>query len=142
MNTKFHHVAVVGSRVFEFPDLIRGFVQSLPEGVTLVSGGATNVDQIAELEARARGLKTLIHYPDWNQHGRRAGYLRNTLIVRDAEWVVAFWDGKSPGTRMTLKHAHREEKPMTVCIGPGQVTHRNHGEEYASMLSFAWGVPS
>ena len=33
------------------------------------------------------------------KYGKRAGILRNRDIVDAADIVVAFWDGKSPGTK-------------------------------------------
>ena len=46
-------VAVVGSRSFPQLDNVRWFVNELPEGVIVVSGGAHGVDTAAAQAARA-----------------------------------------------------------------------------------------
>jgi hypothetical protein len=106
-------VAVVGSR--EWPDeaRVREYVRSLPEGTTLVSGGARGVDSWAADEARRRGFDVMVHWPDWTTHGRSAGFLRNHAIVRDAEKVVAFTAG-SNGTQHTIDLARKAGKPVEV----------------------------
>jgi hypothetical protein len=69
-------------------------------------GGASGVDEAAEEQARMLGLSPLSIRPDWNTHGRAAGILRNKTIVDQADKVVAFWDGKSRGTRHTIGYGY------------------------------------
>lgn len=117
------NVAVVGCRRFDGPSgqhkaakaAVRAFVNGLPNHVTLISGGAHGVDTWAEDAADASGLAKLIFRPDWKRYGRRAAAVRNMEIVRAADEVVAFWDGKSRGTRMTIEFARKEGKPLRIC---------------------------
>lgn len=44
----------------------------------------------------------------------KAAHYRNRLIVDDADRVMAFWDGSSPGTRGTLDYAGTQLKLMGV----------------------------
>lgn len=39
---------------------------------------------------------------------------QNKLIVENADFVIAFWDGQSPGTRFTLNYAKSLKKPVRV----------------------------
>ena len=39
---------------------------------------------------------------------------RNAQIIAEADQVVAFWDGKSPGTRNTIDRAKRANKPLEI----------------------------
>jgi hypothetical protein len=104
-------VAVCGPRWVQKIDL----ESVLPEATsTIVSGGARGVDTLAENFARQRGLKTIIHYPDYKRYGRRAPLVRNSLIVEDADQVIAFWDGVSRGTHDTIKKAERKGKPVLI----------------------------
>ena len=73
--------------------------------IVVVSGTARGADQLGEAWARARGHAIEQFPADWENLGRSAGYRRNvemvaTLKERDA--VVAFWDGKSKGTKHTI----------------------------------------
>lgn len=44
----------------------------------------------------------------------QAAYARNRLIVQEADLVLAFWDGKSKGTKHSIDLAHELDKPVTV----------------------------
>ena len=107
-------VAIVGSRAF--PDLrrVRRFVADLAPGTVIVSGGAPGVDCCAAAAGRSRHLTVVEHFAQWNLHGRRAGFLRNALIVRDCDCLVAFWDGRSPGTRNALYLARQAFLPFAI----------------------------
>lgn len=95
-------IGVVGSRRFANYALVRQFVNSLPDGTTLVSGGASGVDTAAELAAKLRKLPTKIIHADWAS-GKDAGFRRNTEIVEESQEVHAFWDGQSRGTADTIE---------------------------------------
>ena len=69
---------------------------------------------IAETAATAHGLTVIIHHPDWETHGRKAGPLRNSKIVEDSDKVVAFWDGHSRGTQDTINKARRAGKLLAI----------------------------
>lgn len=70
-----------------------------------ISGGAIGVDSIAESIAKEIGLKIKVYYPEWNKYGNSAGNLRNSLIIKKANIVLAFWDNKSTGTKDSIQKA-------------------------------------
>lgn len=107
-------LAIVGSRDYPNMDHVRDFVGQLSPGTTVVSGGAQGVDSIAVFCARARELSTVVIKADWAKEGRAAGFLRNKLIVDEAQGVVAFWDGESRGTRHTIDLAKAAGKLWKV----------------------------
>lgn len=107
-------VAIVGSRDYPDLDAVRRFVASLPDGTVVVSGGARGVDRTAENAALARGLSVESYPADWQAHGKAAGYLRNQTIVAVSDCVVAFHDGRSPGTAHTIQIAREKGKPVEV----------------------------
>jgi len=86
----------------------------LPEFTTVLSGGAIGVDRAAERAAKERGLELQVLLPDWARYGRAAGPVRNAALVDAADFVVAFWDGKSRGTKNVLDHARHMVKPFAV----------------------------
>lgn len=95
-------IAIVGSR--DFPNLARvsDYVEGLDPSCTVVSGGARGVDRQAVAAARARGMSVNEFPADWNRHGKAAGYMRNRLIVANADRVVAFQRDGSRGTQHTI----------------------------------------
>lgn len=114
-------VAIVGSRTFDDKALLDTTMDTLiyngkPVKPTLVvSGGASGADTLGEAWAKARSIPTEILKPDWVKHGRAAGHIRNRDIVKQADLIVAFWDGVSKGTMSTRKEARRVGKPF-MCV--------------------------
>ena len=48
-------------------------------------------------------------YPaDWNTLGRKAGHVRNIEMAKNADALVACWDGVSRGTEDMIKIARSE----------------------------------
>jgi predicted Zn-dependent protease len=107
-------VAIVGSRDFQDLERVRNYVSHLSTTDVVISGGARGVDQTAVKEARYRGMNTMVFAADWAGLGRGAGYARNVLIVQQADRVVAFWDGKSKGTKHTIDLANKVDKPVEI----------------------------
>lgn len=110
-------VAIIGSRKFPQLKAVEAFVDGLPAGTVVISGGAVGVDLTAEIAAKTRGLEVISFPAQWGLHGRRAGFIRNQLIVNEADIIVAFWDGKSKGTSHTVSLAKKAKKPVLV-VGP------------------------
>lgn len=132
-------IAVVGSRKYEFPELVTSFVSLFRSEDILVSGGAWGVDSIAQKKAREMGLECRIFYPDWDREGKSAGFKRNKFIVDDSDYVVAFWDGVSRGTLSSMKMAMESKKPLTIYVND-EVRHRNGGELMMMLLQGGEGV--
>jgi len=105
-------VAIIGSRHYQNLERVRKYVRKLSPNDTIVSGGAKDVDQTAEDEARKLGMEVISVTPEWDKYGRRAGLMRNDIIVGMADCVVAFWDGVSRGTKYTIDKA-KEKNVIT-----------------------------
>ena len=106
-------IAVIGSRDFDDYGKLESVLEShLP--AVLVSGGAEGADALAERLAQERGLTIDVIPADWQRYGRGAGPIRNKQIVESADLVIAFWDGKSRGTRSALAHADKVGVPVEV----------------------------
>jgi hypothetical protein len=61
--------------------------------------------------ARQHSANYLEFQPDWEKLGKSAGFARNADIVKNSDYVVAFWDGQSKGTRHSLELAQKAGKP-------------------------------
>jgi hypothetical protein len=82
----------------------------LPD-VTIVSGGAKGADSLGRDFAQKHSAKYLEFLPDWEKFGKSAGVVRNADIVKNSDFVLAFWDGQSGGTRHSLELAQKTGKP-------------------------------
>lgn len=97
-------VAVIGSRGLSVSDLGR----YLPENTTeIVSGGARGVDTSAREYALSHGIKLTEFLPEYTRFGRSAPLKRNITIIEYADIVLAFWDGKSRGTKFVIDNCRR-----------------------------------
>lgn len=106
-------VAIVGSRDYDDLAEVEDFVKSLPKDTVVISGGARGVDSAAEGHARDCGYTVEVFPADWSKHGNSAGAIRNQEIVNACDLLVAFWDGDSAGTRISMDMARRVGKLRT-----------------------------
>lgn len=52
--------------------------------------------------------------PEYSKYGRGAPLVRNDLIIDYADEVIAFWDGKSRGTKYVIEKCKSKNKKVTV----------------------------
>jgi hypothetical protein len=107
-------VLVAGSRSYEHLEAVRNAVGSIESTALVISGGARGVDSIAIAHARALGLKTFVYPADWKTYGKRAGLLRNAVMVRMCTEALVFHDGTSRGTQHTLDLLDAGGKPYML----------------------------
>lgn len=104
-------VAVIGSRSLRVNDLS----EYLPEDVTeIVSGGAKGVDTSVKEYAQAHGIKLTEFFPEYEKYGKSAPLRRNITIIESVDLVLAFWDGKSRGTKFTIDNCKRRGIPLRI----------------------------
>ena len=97
-------VAVIGSRGLSVSDLGR----YLPENTTeIVSGSAKGVDTSAREYALSHGIKLTEFLPEYTKYGRSAPLKRNITIIEYSDIVLAFWDGKSRGTKFVIDNCRK-----------------------------------
>ena len=106
-------VAVIGSRNLSVPNLGEYL---LAETTELVSGGAKGVDTSAREYAKTHGIKLTEFLPDYTKYGRGAPLRRNIQIIEHADLVLAFWDGKSRGTKYVIDNCNKLGKPMQIIM--------------------------
>jgi hypothetical protein len=105
-------VAVIGSRGVVALDLEKYLP---PETTEIVSGGARGVDTSAREYAQSHGLKLTEFLPDYARFGRGAPLKRNLQIIEYCDYLLAFWDGKSRGTKYVIDNC---DKPGRVIVQP------------------------
>ena len=106
-------IAIIGSRNLT----INNLEDYMPREVTeIVSGGAVGVDSSAREYAERNNIKLTEFLPKYSEFGRSAPLKRNLQIIEYCDCVMAFWDGKSRGTKFTIDNAIKIKKKVTVLI--------------------------
>ena len=106
-------VAVIGSRGIVVSDLGKYLP---PETMEIVSGGAKGVDTSAREYANANGIKLTEFLPEYKLYGKSAPLKRNIQIIKYADFVIAFWDGKSKGTKFVIDNCKKLGVALNVFI--------------------------
>lgn len=105
--------AIIGSRTLTVEDI----GEYLPEGTTeIVSGGAKGIDSAAREYAQNNGLRLTEFLPEYNRYGRAAPLKRNIQIIEYADFVLAFWDGESSGTKNVIDSCKKQNIPHAVIV--------------------------
>lgn len=110
-NNNSMKVAIVGSRSAGSID-IGAHLKTRPSEI--ISGGAVGVDTLAAEYAQHNNISLTVIKPNYEKYGRRAPHVRNREIVMRADWVLAFWDGKSKGTESSINQARRMGKHVEI----------------------------
>lgn len=106
-------IAVIGSRNLTVKDLGR----YLPKEVTeIVSGGARGIDTCAREYANTNGIKLTEFLPEYETYGTSAPLKRNLQIIDYADLVLAFWDGKSRGTKYVIDNCKKRKREVRVFL--------------------------
>ena len=89
----------------------------LPPGTTeIVSGGARGIDSCARQYAQDHNIKLTEFLPEYEKYGRRAPLVRNIAIIEYSDVLIAFWDGKSRGTKFVIDNCRQRGVPIRVFI--------------------------
>ena len=98
---------------YEFFKLrIDEILQNEKAEIIIISGHCSGVDLMGERYAAENGFKVEMFLPEWKKYGRAAGPIRNEKMVECADLVVAFWDGRSRGTKSLIKYAQSRKKEV------------------------------
>ncbi len=107
------NIAVIGSRNFKNFELLNSVLNS--ENINcIISGGAEGADTLAELYATNNKINTIIYKPEYSKYGKIAPIIRNSVIVKKADKIIAFWDGSSKGTANAIKTAGNIGKDVLI----------------------------
>ena len=82
--------------------------------IVIISGCARGADTLG-LRYASENTFDVEEYPaDWDKYGKKAGYLRNVEMAENANALIAFWDGKSKGTKHMIDIATERNLPIRV----------------------------
>jgi hypothetical protein len=66
------------------------FFELYGKGDIICSGGCSKgADSFAQTIAIKHGVSILIHHANWEKYGKIAGFMRNSLIARDSDYLIA-----------------------------------------------------
>ena len=80
----------------------------------VVCGEARGADKWGRTHAEMRGIPVASFPADWDKHGKKAGPIRNMEMGDYADCLIAFWDGKSKGTKHMIDYMNKLGKPVKV----------------------------
>ena len=112
-------VIIAGSRTFNNYNLLCQNCDralSFQTEIEIVSGTANGADKLGEKYAKERGYLIKQFPANWDKYGKSAGYKRNEEMAKYADALIAFWDGKSKGTKHMIDLAKRHELKVMVVI--------------------------
>ena len=115
-------VIVAGGRDFTNINVMAAILNNLQdvdhvieiEKLILICGMARGADLTAYKLFKEVGLPVEMYPADWDQHGKQAGYIRNTQMANVADMLIAFWDGSSPGTKHMITTARKHNLNVLV----------------------------
>ena len=104
-------------------DTFESTMNEIPWNITQVlSGGARGADTLGEMWASSNSVP-LTRYPaQWTSFGKAAGYIRNEEMAKNAEALIAFWDGESKGTKHMIDTAKKRGLTIHVMRTDQEVT--------------------
>ncbi len=82
--------------------------------IVILSGHCSGTDTLAEKYAKENGFSLEVYPAQWKLYGRSAGPIRNEQMVNNCDFVIAFWDGKSKGTKSLIQCAREKQKPLRI----------------------------
>lgn len=115
-------VIIAGGRDFEnyeymceiLNDLFYNSTYSKKRDIKIISGMAKGADTLAIRYADEHHLTKILFPANWKSYPRIAGFLRNEDMLSIATHLIAFWDGKSSGTKHMIDIAQEKGIPIWV----------------------------
>lgn len=108
-------ILITGGRDFNNKLLIENTLnQFINEWDIVLHGGAMGADTLADDFCKLNNIQTEIYKPQYEIWGKDAPLIRNTEMVKKCDVVIAFWNGKSKGTKYTIDKADRYNKKTYI----------------------------
>ena len=80
----------------------------LKDAIIVVEGGAEGADRVGRMWAESHGIEVETFEADWEGLGKRAGYVRNADMAEVGDYLAAFWNGSSKGTKMMIELSRKK----------------------------------
>jgi len=106
-------ILVTGSRKLNQADIVWNYFMNRDDITEIIHGGAMGADSLVEAYALQNNIKTTIIRSIYPSKGEYYLY-RNAEMIGMCDEVVAFWDGKSRGTKFTINYAKKRFKKISI----------------------------
>ena len=113
-------IIIAGSRIIPDKEVVwsdlefRVGIYGGLDQIEVVGGLAKGADQIGKEFADYYGFPFSGFPANWDLHGKSAGYIRNKEMSEYADELIAYWDGKSNGTKNMIALMGIARKPTTI----------------------------
>jgi len=120
-------VIIAGGRDFNNFELLVAKVDNILKAyqpnIEIVSGGQITIstsgnkygaDYFGEVYATIMRYKRTKFKADWDKYGKSAGPIRNKEMADYSDALIAFWDGKSKGTKGMISLARDKGIPVRI----------------------------
>ena len=106
---------IAGSHTFTDYQRLRQVLAPERHRITQVpTGGARGADQLGFRWALKHHIRSRCFAADWERFGKAAGVRRNHQMAQAGDLLIAFWDGRSAGTRHMISCMQQLGKPVVV----------------------------
>jgi len=126
-------IIIAGGRKFNDYEMLKRtmlkFIRKLHDHIDfnkieIISGNANGTDKLGEKFAREYNYNLSVMPAQWDLHGKSAGYVRNNemlVYAKEADYsvLVAFWDGKSKGTKDMIDISRKNLDSVEVVFYKG-----------------------
>ena len=110
-------VIIAGNRTFNNRQLLFDTMDNLDIEIDeVVCGEARGADTLGKIWAKSKDIPVKSFPAEWDKFGRMAGPIRNRDMGEYADYLVAFWDGKSRGTKNMINYMQQIGKHGKVVI--------------------------
>jgi len=110
-------VLIAGSRSITDYEVVKVAIKKSGFYISeLLSGNAAGVDKLGEKWAEENLIPIKRFLPDWKTHGKAAGPIRNSEMVKVAEAAIIIWDGQSRGTKDTFDKMQKAGKQVVLYV--------------------------
>jgi predicted Rossmann fold nucleotide-binding protein DprA/Smf involved in DNA uptake len=100
---------IAGSRDFHDYDVVLKAIKESQFNISeVVSGMASGVDQLAIRYAKENNLPLHEYWAEWEFYGKSAGPIRNRLMAKNADALIAIHSKDSKGTKNMIETALKE----------------------------------
>ena len=112
-------VIICGSRSLDDYGLVKNVMDEVAARINIdevVCGEARGADSLGKRWAIENGIQIASFPADWNRYGGSTGAIRNEEMGNYADYVIAFWDGKSRGTQHMIHYMEQNNKHGEVYL--------------------------
>lgn len=110
-------VIIAGTRNFNDYEKLKkelDLFRATKEVTEIVSGACKGADLLGEKYAKENNIPIKQFPANWEAYGKKAGPIRNEEMANYADYLIAFWDSESRGTKNMIDLMRRKHKPYIV----------------------------